>query len=782
MILDSKRNNDNNNDSGLATYKEVRSESYVQIDLRILGLRHFTPAQRIVLIAIIARLHRESEARWAECSVNDIVLDTGVCKRTVDAAVKAFVAAGVLVVDKGKGIKVGSRTPTHRYGVFHPRFWLTCETTFREAGYPGDEPPAAADVNEHDLSTAQDLCPVPFVGVNHAILAAKKLTHTQKLTLLVIQSHLHHKGKDKWVFPAVERIADLAGLSVNTVRDAITGLDDMQVIVIDHRHERAPAGSRSPSNRYAIRKPHLWLNDGVENCTHAEPGGIGDECNPRGHMGADPGGDGCKSRTNGCKTRGRIDELKEGDEEGGDGEIGRSAASPPPPSSSSNGLTHHAAATAAGQSRPGPQAADGHAGGQPVAVMNDESQEASTAISVLDFHVAAKEGLTAHERAVEAARSNVREATAKVTASQQSHQQAHQALEAAKDEHQYGWVQKTAEWSTDKDLESMEPQDREQVEKAKCCLELLSPYVDVCGQRKEELGRAQAEQGVASASLQVAEDRRVTAIVEHERQLVERVGSIACELQTPMRLKIELPRISEGLLKNLVEAPFESLPARNRKFSFDLFVENLGQDHAKQLLAATHRTSILLWGKPGTGKTTLASSIVRYFMGTVLGLEFDRLSDQDGPAQRIKNAIWSAEQFAVFPDGDRLRGHLANTEFASYEPDLNEQIRNVFDGSRTFDSPFPNFEGATVADRWADAITKIKVPLVLDDVLHESASRAAASAIETIIKCRYASQYPTIYTTNLTPDELSKRFGNAAADRLCEGLIIEIAGKSLRNA
>lgn len=70
--------------------------------------------------------------------------------------------------------------------------------------------------------------------------------------------------------------------------------------------------------------------------------------------------------------------------------------------------------------------------------------------------------------------------------------------------------------------------------------------------------------------------------------------------------------------------------------------------------------------------------------------------------------------------------------------------------------------------------------LVLDDLGAENVGDWSTQVLYLIVERRYRNDYPTIVTSNLTPEELEKSHGSRIASRLCSGELIHITMKDYR--
>ncbi len=70
--------------------------------------------------------------------------------------------------------------------------------------------------------------------------------------------------------------------------------------------------------------------------------------------------------------------------------------------------------------------------------------------------------------------------------------------------------------------------------------------------------------------------------------------------------------------------------------------------------------------------------------------------------------------------------------------------------------------------------------LVIDDIGTEKVSEYVLQCWYEIIDGRYAGMLPTIYTSNLSIEDVSKTYGDRLASRLAEGLVVNIKAKDYR--
>jgi DNA replication protein DnaC len=70
--------------------------------------------------------------------------------------------------------------------------------------------------------------------------------------------------------------------------------------------------------------------------------------------------------------------------------------------------------------------------------------------------------------------------------------------------------------------------------------------------------------------------------------------------------------------------------------------------------------------------------------------------------------------------------------------------------------------------------------LVLDDLGAENVGDWSTQVLYLIVERRYRENYPTIVTSNMTPEELEKSHGSRIASRLCSGELIHITAPDYR--
>lgn len=89
-----------------------------------------------------------------------------------------------------------------------------------------------------------------------------------------------------------------------------------------------------------------------------------------------------------------------------------------------------------------------------------------------------------------------------------------------------------------------------------------------------------------------------------------------------------------------------------------------------------------------------------------------------------------------------------------------------------------NFEDRETANEHISALTKREL-CILDDIGAVKTSDYDISVLTNIINTRYAKTLSTLYTSNLSPDELYK-INDRIADRACTDIVIELRGKGRR--
>lgn len=147
------------------------------------------------------------------------------------------------------------------------------------------------------------------------------------------------------------------------------------------------------------------------------------------------------------------------------------------------------------------------------------------------------------------------------------------------------------------------------------------------------------------------------------------------------------------------------------------------QDYAKNLGLAT-KSGLVLAGKPGTGKTHLATAIYRM-------------------------AVERGFDAVMLP-----------------VPELLDEMRQSMKG-----------DGPSVARNKA----QLKFLVILDDLGAERVTDWVREELYKIIDHRYRQMYPTIFTSNCTPGELEDHIGSRAFDRICEMTeYVQFTGESRR--
>jgi len=191
-------------------------------------------------------------------------------------------------------------------------------------------------------------------------------------------------------------------------------------------------------------------------------------------------------------------------------------------------------------------------------------------------------------------------------------------------------------------------------------------------------------------------------------------------------------REKQEYLQNIKDHPEQTMTAcgvgkRYLSCSFETFK---GADKVKAVCKALVEKpeSIVLTGDTGSGKTHLAVAILRE-------------SVKAGKVINSKGAIFTTV------------------------PDLLLSIRSGFGNSSGFEQSEEDF-----VNEYA------KTPfLILDDLGAEKSTEWATATLSAIIDKRYRELLPTVYTTNLTLDEISNQLSRRISSRMSEAKIIKLS-------
>ena len=97
-----------------------------------------------------------------------------------------------------------------------------------------------------------------FTVVENAILFSTKLTAYEKVTYAILCAYANSKTRE--CYPSIRTIAESSGISDNTVRKAIKGLEEKGLITIEYRK----IGDMNNSNLYTIVNIPQWIMDEYE--------------------------------------------------------------------------------------------------------------------------------------------------------------------------------------------------------------------------------------------------------------------------------------------------------------------------------------------------------------------------------------------------------------------------------------------------------------------------------------------------------------------------------------
>jgi len=191
-------------------------------------------------------------------------------------------------------------------------------------------------------------------------------------------------------------------------------------------------------------------------------------------------------------------------------------------------------------------------------------------------------------------------------------------------------------------------------------------------------------------------------------------------------------REKQEYLQNIKDHPEQTITAcgvgkRYLSCSFETFK---GADKVKAVCKALIEKpeSIVLTGDTGSGKTHLAVAILREFV-------------KDGKVIDSRGAIFTTV------------------------PDLLLSIRSGFGDSSGFTQSEEDFINSYA-----------KTPfLILDDLGAEKSTEWATATLSAIIDKRYRELLPTVYTTNLTLDEISNQLSRRISSRMSDAKIIKLS-------
>lgn len=222
----------------------------------------------------------------------------------------------------------------------------------------------------------------------------------------------------------------------------------------------------------------------------------------------------------------------------------------------------------------------------------------------------------------------------------------------------------------------------------------------------------------------------------------------SCEAGGEARAKHTSETAARAIADAIDAAPSRMIaadvPARYRSYTLDKSpLKGASAKVPIRMLQAKAPESWYLHGSYGVGKTGLAVSYLRHFITS--------------PALFSQVSTGKAnEQLAIFRT----------------TPDLLSQLRDCYNGN---------------ASEYALISTFGDIPLLaLDDIgaEHIKSSDWIASRMYQILNRRNGNGLPTVFTSNLTLDELAERIGERVVDRIFEmcspARITEIKGENLR--
>lgn len=194
------------------------------------------------------------------------------------------------------------------------------------------------------------------------------------------------------------------------------------------------------------------------------------------------------------------------------------------------------------------------------------------------------------------------------------------------------------------------------------------------------------------------------------------------------------------------------VPRRYLSCSFDNYAPATeSQRKAMERLASLDRLedSVLMHGPAGCGKTHLGCALLRHLMPKYRRSEYD--IDPDGPGG----------------GGQTRRVVKTPIRFIS-APEALLEIRSTFGSSQDVS------EKAVVAEFHENAL------LFIDDIGVEKPSEWATQTLYSIVDGRYCRELPTIFTSNLSLDQIAVRVGDRLASRLAAGVVLHVDGPDHR--
>jgi DNA replication protein DnaC len=253
---------------------------------------------------------------------------------------------------------------------------------------------------------------------------------------------------------------------------------------------------------------------------------------------------------------------------------------------------------------------------------------------------------------------------------------------------------------------------------------------------------------------------------EHNAAVYEAIGSAtAWELYAN---DSDFTTVSHAMLVAAVaDIWLPQVPRRFRQASLYKFPPVL-VDQVNTALSAG--LGLFVYGKRGRGKTELAAAVIRELMRRAAGTQLELCWQT-----RVENK-WSGE-----PSRHEVDRYVSTAFSAALNrgrsivfkntAELMDDIKACFDSGSTVSKQ-------TIVDRYASAAV-----LVLDDMGMEKPSAFVQETFDMIVNRRWAEELLTVFTSNLTFDELEKHYDDHGRIRsriagMCE--VVELVGEDRR--